>query len=155
MAGWYNLTNRFHLSGLIVSVSCISTTAGSQGVVIQLQTTEQTSYFLTWTLETTLTLISPSPTHGVVTSFHHLLVLVVPLQRGEQTEREIQQTAITRWHNCHCNPTGNGAFWSLGDRSVETPVQIIKEVIGQRGTTERCGVYQFLVQTLFYSAPEV
>ena len=25
---------------------------------------------------------------GVVTSFHHLLVLVVPLQRGEQTERK-------------------------------------------------------------------
>ena len=44
--------------------------------------------FLTQTLETTLTLISPSPTHGVVTSFHHLLVLVVPLQRGEQTERK-------------------------------------------------------------------
>ena len=44
--------------------------------------------FLTRTLETTLTLISPSPTHGVVTSFHHLLVLVVLLQRGEQTERK-------------------------------------------------------------------
>ena len=44
--------------------------------------------FLTLTLETMLTLISPSPTHGVVTSFHHLLVLVVPMQRGEQTDRK-------------------------------------------------------------------
>ena len=68
MAGRYGLTNRFHPSGLIVSVGCISTTAGSLGVVIQPQTTDQTSYFLTQTLETTLTLISPSPTHGVVTS---------------------------------------------------------------------------------------
>ena len=56
-------------------------------------------------------------------------------------EREIQQTAITRLHNCHCNPTSIGAFWSLGDRWVETPVQIIKEVIGQRGTTEHCRIY--------------
>ena len=137
-------------------MGCISTTTGSLGVVIQPQTTDQTSYFLTRTLETTLTLISPSPTHGVVTSFHHLLVVVVPLQRGEQTERrEIQQTAITRWHNCHCNPTSIGAFWSLGDRWVETPVQVIKEVIGQSGTTERCRVYQLRVQTIFYSAPEV
>ena len=53
------------------------------------------------------------------------------------------------------NPTGNGAFWSLGDGWVETPVQIIKEVIRQSGTTERCGVYRLLVQILFYSAPEV
>ena len=53
------------------------------------------------------------------------------------------------------NPTGNGAFWRLGDRWVETPVQIIKEVIRQSGTTECCRLYRLLIQTLFYSAPEV
>ena len=36
-----------------------------------------------------------------------------------------------------------------------TPVQVIKEVIRQSGTTKRCGVYRLLVQILFCSAPEV
>ena len=121
MAGRYGLTNRFCPSGLIVSVGCISTTAGILGVIIQPQTTDQTSYFLTRTLETTLTLISPSPTHGVVTSFHHLLVLVVPLQRGEQTERK-RNTANSSYQvaEFHCDPLvleHFGAWGSMGGNS--------------------------------------
>ena len=50
---WF--TNRFCPSGLIGFVCRISTTEGSRVVVIQLQTTNRTSYFLTRTLETTST----------------------------------------------------------------------------------------------------
>ena len=114
------------------------------------QTDRQTRWTDRWADRQTDRKISASPTHGVVTSFHHLLVLVVSLQRGEQTERK-RNTANS---NCHCNPTGNGTFWSLRDRWVETPVQIIKEVIGQSVTTKRCKLYRLLVQTLFCSAPE-
>ena len=89
----YSLMSQFYPSGQIVFTGYISISPGSQETGTSLQTTDQISSFSTPTLDITLILTSPLLIHEAVTSSLHLLVLIVPLQRGELTGNEQNTTS--------------------------------------------------------------